>query len=154
MQAMKPSLILLTAALLSSLSACSTYKLQGTVVYGPRSTIEVVSSDDPRLKGSPIDDAAILITLDPNSLRSKFLGQSLPNDKGEFAMAIDEPGAGLLEYEVGVICSAPGFTEAGETVALPGSSKRLLITLAPGSGRVPKPDRLLEEFEKNKRQFE
>ncbi|MEX2213411.1 MAG: hypothetical protein WD768_04745 [Phycisphaeraceae bacterium] len=152
---MKPILFLSAAVLLATLSGCSAYKLQGSVIYGPRSTVEVVSSDDPRLvKGSPIEEAAILITLDPNSLRRKLLGQTLPNEKGQFAMVIDEPGAGLLEYEVQIICSAPGFTEAGGDIPLPGSNKRVLITLAPGSGRVARPDQLLEEFERNKRQFE
>ena len=152
---MKPFQISLVLTLFALLPACTTYKLRGVVFYGSQSKIEVVDDDDPRIaKGSPIEEAAVTVLLDPNSLRNRYLGQTFPNALGEFAVPVDEPGAGVLQYEVWVMASAPGFSDAEITAPLPGSGERLLTLLAPGNRRVQRPNQLLDEFERNKRQFD
>lgn len=144
-----------------SMPGCSAYQLQGVVVEGPQPGVYLVRSDDARLKNVAVADARIMATLDPDKLRSKQLPWTMSDDLGRFAIPVDEPGAGLLEYSVSIYADAIGYSDAGvDVMALPGAGKKLLIVLSAGrSKRTNKPgeqstEDLLREADKFKKQFE
>lgn len=151
--------MLLLVSLLT-LPACSTYQLQGVVVEGPTPGVYVVDSNDERLNHLGVADAQISAMLDPNTLRPKSLPTAMTDDHGRFAITIDEPGAGLLEYSVSIYADAVGYSDAGiDVMQLPSSGKRVLVVLSAGrsqSKRRPGQtnEDLLREAETFKKQFE
>jgi predicted small secreted protein len=133
-------IFLIMACASTTLAGCSTYQLRGKVVEGPASEIRIVEADDPQLQRPAVSGVRIEATLDPQSLARKTLSPVTTNEAGEFALPIDELGAGMLEYEVQVLARRPGYKHAAEFVQVPGASKRLLIVLAPGVDRYVAPE--------------
>ena len=141
--------ITLIAALpiLLALAACSPYQMQGTVIEGAVSTIRVVDKDDPRLtQGYGMPMASIEVTLDPDRLSRKALQRALTEVDGTFAVPVDEPGAGYLEYPMRVIVRRSGYNTATQDMLMPGTNQRLLITLVNGEDQYkPEPPDLMDE---------
>ena len=120
----------LCAALFSS--AC-TYSLKGRVVEGPDSYVAVVDSSDPRLtQGKGLVGASLNMQLDPMKINRKSVARNISGANGEFELPVDEVGAGLLEYDVGVYVRRKGCEPAEGFFRLPGSGKRLLVVMSPG----------------------
>lgn len=113
-------------------TGCSSYRLQGVVVAGEQSGIEVVDKDDPRLENFGIPGAAVEVVLDPERLRPRTVGKGGSDGDGRFALPIDADGAGFLMLDVEMRASRADFVSASERFALPGKNKRLVITLRPG----------------------
>ncbi len=152
---------MLMIASLLTLPACSTYQLQGVVVEGPAPGVYVVDSSDARLNQLGVADAQIMAMLDPDTLRPKPLPTAMTDDHGRFAIPIDEPGAGLLEYSVSIHANAAGYGDAGvDAMSLPGAGKQLLVVLSAGRGQSkrrpgqPTNEDLLREAETFKKQFD
>ncbi len=123
---------------LLALAGCDGYRLQGRVVAGEVSYIEVVDKDDPRLSiAPPIGGVSVGAVIDPGSLDREDLGTVTTAPDGSFSIPISSFGAGLLEYEVGVRARRGGFATAEHFFPLPSDSKRLLVTLAPGRDDEP-----------------
>jgi len=140
-------LMMLVTALLAGGCATEGYVMRGKVVHGPRSTVEVVTKDDPRLAGPGVAGASLRLTLDPLSLGRKPLGSSTSYTDGTFSIPVDEFGAGTLEYEVGVLVRAQGYNTAEDIFMLPGSNRRILVTMARGADRYRKQDDVMKELE-------
>jgi hypothetical protein len=149
--------------LLASLGGCASYQLKGTVVEGSGPGIFIVDPGDPRLKNTGVADAQVQAILDADKLRTRMLPAAMSDDYGRFAIPVDEPGAGLLEYTVALYCEADGFGTppgAGQAIALPPPGKQVLIVLSAGRRTGPRPpakptnDDLINEAEKFKKQFE
>lgn len=107
--------------------------LRGKVVSGPQSMVMVVPGDDPRLAGPGIDGVTVALTLDPRSLGRKPLGDGVSYGDGTFAIPINEFGAGLLEYEIGVLARIEGREHAEGFFKLPPGGQRVLIVMAKGA---------------------
>lgn len=135
---MKRTLLIGWFAMAAGLGGCSPYALEGRVVIGAKSLIQVVEADDPRLAGPAIDGASIEFVLDPDSGGSEVLGTTQTQPNGSFRFPVDAPGAGFLEYDLLVIARAADRTPAMTTLPMPDRTKRLLITLAPGRDGVPR----------------
>lgn len=129
-------LAVLPAALFAG--GCASYQLQGKVVEGVESSVQVVAADDPRLDEPGVPSARLTLTLDPDRLSAKPLGDGMSRGDGTFALPVDEFGAGWMEHDVGVVAQRSGYQPAMHTFRLPGGSRRLLVTLAPGDDRLPK----------------
>lgn len=114
---------------------CETYQLRGKVVSGVSSSIEVVGKDDERLAGPGISGAQVKGWIDPERLDREQLPTRSTSPDGTFAVPVSATGAGLLEYDVWLTASAVRRASASETFRLPGSDRRVLITLGPGDGR-------------------
>lgn len=128
-----------------TLTGCGGYALQGRVIEGPQPAVLVVSKNDSRLKQPGVAGASLMLTVDPESLNAKMLPMDMTDDAGGFAVPVDVTGAGLLEYDLQIVCRAAGYSPATGTIALPGGHKRVLIVLPPGNDRY-KPQRdILEE---------
>lgn len=125
----------LGAASVSVLGACGGYQMQGRVVTGARPEVIVVAKDDPRLGGPGVAGTLVDLTLDPESLGRKPLANGYSGPDGEFAIHVKEIGAGMLEYEVGVVARAPGHNPVYGQIILPGSNKRVLIVMVRGQDR-------------------
>lgn len=139
------AITLCAAALL--LGGCGGYTLRGKVIDGPASQILVVDKDDPRLGYIGIGGATVQVTVDPESLgRTRLPGHPAADD-GSFDIPIDQPGAGLLEYDVGVVVRHEGHDSAVKTLRLPGGNKRLLVFLARGPDSYRPTDDPLREAE-------
>ncbi|MEM0913221.1 MAG: hypothetical protein AAGB29_04640 [Planctomycetota bacterium] len=114
---------------------CESYQLRGKVVSGVSSSIEVVGRDDERLAGPGIAGARVEGWIDPDRLDRERLPTRSTDADGEFALPVTATGAGLLEYDVWLTASAVRRLSASTTIRLPGSDRRVLITLGPGDGR-------------------
>lgn len=114
------------------LAACGPYKMQGRVVEGDVSYIAVVDKDDPRLKGIGLEGVLLRAQIEPGTLSAKTVAQETSDMKGEFALPVDEWGAGLIDMEGAVLARRRGFKSAEGTFKLPSSSRRVLVVLAPG----------------------
>lgn len=139
------SLFSLLCLLLLVMSACSSYKLQGRVVRGTGSYIQVVDADDPRLEGAGIAGAQVTVTLDPQRLKRKVIGSTTTDGNGNFSIAIDEPGAGFLEYDIGIKASGQGLIHALSFMELPSSRRRVLVTLQVGRDVSSFEDTLMQD---------
>jgi len=114
---------------------CETYQLRGKVVAGASSSIEVLRAGDDRLDGPGIAGARVSGWLDPDRLDRERLPSRSTEPDGTFAVPVSATGAGLLEYDVWLTASASQREAASRVMRLPGSDKRVLITLGPGDGR-------------------
>jgi hypothetical protein len=129
-------ILLIGALCMTLLGACSSHKVRGVVVVGDTSYVTLVPKDDPRLEeGVPVVGATVSGVVDPSELNSTRTGAVLTDVVGAFALSIENFGAGLLEYELGVTARRAGYAPARGFFPLPGNDRRLLITLAPGVDR-------------------
>ncbi|WP_432797405.1 hypothetical protein [Poriferisphaera sp. WC338] len=127
--------------------------LQGRVVAGPESSIAVVNQDDPRLTDgyNGINLAKVALTLDPETMKPLDQGSTYAQSGGSFSLPISAQGAGLLMYDALVTAECEGYKPVQRILPLPGQNQRLLITLAPGEGKLSRPTNFLEEtFEMGK----
>lgn len=129
------------------LTGCESYQMRGVVIEGAVSSMVVVDQDDPRLtRGFGMPMAAIEVSLDPDRLSRKSLPRALSEVDGTFAVPVDEPGAGFLEYDVRVVVRRNGYNTATADIRLPGPKQRLLVTLVGGEDTYqPEPPDLMEE---------
>jgi hypothetical protein len=127
------------------LAGCGPYVLRGKVVEGRASSIAFVEVDDPRLESLGLDGAIYELTLDPQSLARKVVATGAVEPDGSFAIPVEEFGAGLLEYEFGLVVRRPRHDSAVEYFRLPARSRRVLVTLAPGADRYRALDDPLRE---------
>ncbi len=127
--------LLAASALLFSLVGCaSSHKLEGKVVTGNRPMIEVVSSDDSRLRQPGVAGAQVEAIIDPDTTaRPNRVGPTMSDEHGEFTLDIEEFGAGFLEYDMGILTRARGHRDHYEVLPMPRSGHKLLIVIAPGS---------------------
>lgn len=127
--------------LAASVAACSAalaaggcgYTLRGQVVLGEASYVTVVDRDDPRLDGAPVPGASLHLQLDPHKPQRKSLGTATSGGAGDFAMSVNEFGAGVLDLDVAVFSRRPEFTPAEGYFRLPDQGRRVLVVMAPGT---------------------
>jgi hypothetical protein len=122
------------AALTTALAACG-YTLQGKAVPGDYSAIQIVDADDPRLQHAGIANVRLHLQNDPNTLRRETVAKSTTTNNGDINIPIDLPGAGFLNYDLGLYARKEGYAPAERLFSLPPKHKRLLIVLAPGQDR-------------------
>ena len=136
-----------------ALGGCSGYKLQGKVIRGDQSKIELVHMMDPRMKQTGLSNAEVLVRRDPKSMNPALAGHDRTSASGDFSMGIDEFGAGWMEEEWQIRGGLHGFQTAEAIMKLPkkGGKTRLLITLAPGAAApVNEPDEIIHDIERFK----
>lgn len=136
--------ILLLATSVALLSGCQ-YHMQGTVVSGAASSVEVVDSDDSRLAQPGLAGVTVEATLDPSEMKPIPQAPVSSDGTGRFAMPIQATGAGVLQYQALVVARLSGCKPATQLIALPGPGQRLLITLAPGVDVYRPKENLLRE---------
>lgn len=138
-------LSVLMIALALGLGGCSPYQLQGKVISGPKPLIEAVDDDDPRLAKAGLSGAVIHLTVDPREIRPKRYDPEMTDDQGCFAIAINEPGAGLLEYQLQIVARYANHKPTIQYLPMPWSGKRLLIVVSPGQDQYQPPQDILRE---------
>lgn len=139
-------------AAFAAAAGCSPYTVRGKVIQGDVSFVAVVEDSDPRLVGPGLSGASVELWTDPEKLNRKRVAVQTSDSNGDFAMPFSETGAGLLQYDVGVVARRDGYSGAETNIGLPSSSKRLLIMMKPGASRVPKEtETLLEQYRRYNR---
>lgn len=127
-----PLAALLTTAILL-LTGCSGYTLRGRVLEGDASWVTVTNQAAlDAEQARPIQGAVVELVLDPGRLNRKPLGTARTDANGEFAIKVDEFGAGWMEHDVGMTVSRDGFVLADGFFRLPPDSRRILVTLQRG----------------------
>lgn len=130
---------LAAAALLAG--GCGSYKLQGRVVEGDYTGVEIVGRDDERLSGRGVSGVMLRLMTDPTRPNRRVVGETVSNGTGDFAMPVDVMGAGFLEIDAGLTTHKRGYETADGFFRLPGSGRRVLVTVRPGSPREDDPFR-------------
>lgn len=130
-----PHLLLIILLGFLSGQGCTEYRLSGTVATGRLPAVLVVDNDDPRLNQLGVEGAVIELTLDPRSLRPRSLGAGQTDGTGQFDIPIDQAGAGVLDYQLGILCRLEGHQSIWQIVPMPSTKRRLLIMMAPGHNR-------------------
>lgn len=135
------------------LGACSS-SLQGKAIRGDYSGVEVVSDSDPRLAERGLSGVSVHVQLDPTKLKRETLGRAVSASDGSFSIPVDQFGAGVLEYDIGVYARRRGCEPAEAFFRLPGSGKRLLVIMTEGEDKdtTEQPSSLRDEF--NLKSFE
>lgn len=132
-----------------ALGGCS-YAVEGRVVRGEVSMVEVVDAGDARLSDPSIalSGVGVHVQADPTSLRRKTLGRAVSSRDGGFRVPVDEFGAGVMEFDLGVFARKKGYEPAEGFLRKPGGGRRVLVTLTPGQDRATgeQPDSLRDEF--------
>lgn len=126
---------------------CGPHVLRGRVVQGDVSRVTIVEPDDPMLDSPPIEGATVELTLDPDTLGREVLATRSVGPDGSFAIPIDEFGAGVLEYDFGVLARHRGREPARHVFRLPSRDQRLLVILGRGTDRPLQPGDPLEGAE-------
>ena len=134
-----------TCVLLALVAGCSPYQIQGKVIEGAEGLVTVVSPQDRRLNSIGVDGAKVELTLDPTSISPKLLGNISTGHTGRFTLPVGELGAGMLNYELGVLSTGRGFKSVYQQIPLPGQGKQLLIVLEAGRDRNPPKQDFLKE---------
>ena len=119
-------------------TGCANYQLQGVVVEGRSPDMQILAKNDPRLnQGYGLPDAVVELTIDPNHPRSQRLSSVTTDAQGRFAVPIDVFGAGMMEYEVGLLVRCKDYRPQWHVFELPKQKKRVLVVMTPGvdSGR-------------------
>lgn len=116
------------------LTGC-TYKLEGRVVRGDYSSIQIVPKDDPRLDEPGVPSVALHLQTDPNTIKRETVTRNYSGANGEVSIPVDRIGAGFLEYDFGLYARKQGYSPAELLFRLPSGNRRVLITLAPGRDR-------------------
>jgi hypothetical protein len=128
------------AACLAAGGCAGSHRVQGRVIEGPRSMVLVVDQNDPRLNQPGIPGVAIDLMIDPQSLNRKPGGSEVSMADGSFAVPVQEFGAGVLEYQLGVVAVRNGFAPTETTAAMPAFHQRLLILMVKGQNNYRKPE--------------
>jgi len=125
--------VLAVVALAAVLGGCGSYTLRGRVIAGEASYILVVDKDDPALAGGAgVQGAIVTLSTDPQRLNREVVGSAVSGPDGWFDTPFDKLGGGVLEYDAGVRVTRSGYQSTEHFFRLPGSSKRVLVVLAPG----------------------
>lgn len=134
------------------LTGCNAYMLQGKVVRGPESSIQLVYAGDERLDLPAVGNAEVRITRDPTNPNRHLVGQARSNPGGDFTIVMEEFGTGWMEEQWLVQGIGPGFQNAETMMELPSKNSkwRLLITLSPGLSEPLREDDLMEDLERFK----
>jgi len=122
-------------AALASLAGCSPYQMRGKVIEGDISFVAIVDADDPRLDGPGISGAELRLSTDPEKLNRERIGTTISSGDGSFTIPVDELGAGVLLYDVGLQVRKSGYQPANQMFRLPPSERRVLVILTPGVDR-------------------
>jgi hypothetical protein len=136
--------VLAGLALAAGVGGCAPYALRGKVIEGEGSYVTLVDASDPRLDQPGISGAGLTLVLDPTHLRRRTIAQGVSGDNGEVKLPVDEFGAGTLELDVALFVRKTGREPAEGIFRLPGSNRRVLVSLARGQDRdIVPPDRNL-----------
>lgn len=139
------TMLTMTLALAAAaMTGCETYQMRGRVVRGGTPMVLIVDANDPQLEGPGVSGARLDLTLDPDSLGRKPLGVGRSGPTGDFAIAIDEFGAGTLEYKVGAIVRQTGYAPVTGQFIMPGDDQRVLIVMRRGQDHDVGPRDTLE----------
>jgi hypothetical protein len=136
-----------------TLCGCNAYVLQGKVVRGSVSDVQLVYAGDERLDGEPVNAAEVRITRDPTKPNRHLVGRSRTDAGGDFTLVMDEFGTGWMQEQWLVQGVAQGFINAETLMQLPGKNSkwRLLVTLAPGvSEPLRDQDEIMQDLERFK----
>lgn len=138
---------LILAGACATLAGCSS-ALHGKAVRGDYSGVEIVSDSDPRLSEHGLSGVSIHVQLDPTKLKRETLGRAVSASDGSFSIPVDQFGAGVLEYDIGVYARRRGCEPAEGFFRLPGSGKRLLIIMTEGEDKdtTEQPSSIRDEF--------
>ncbi|HVP72253.1 MAG TPA: hypothetical protein VMS30_00850 [Phycisphaerales bacterium] len=145
-----PFIVVALAAL--GLGGCNAYMIQGKVVRGESSGVELVYVGDERLDLPGVPGAEVRIVREPTNPNRHLVGQAHSSPSGEITVIMDEFGTGWMEETWLVQSQAGGFQNAEEMMQLPskGTKWRLLITLGPGVSEPFREDDLMQDLEKFK----
>lgn len=114
---------------------CASPALRGRVIEGDASYLILVSANDPRLEGTGVAGASLMVTMDPMKLNRKTIGSGASGPDGYFEVPISEHGGGFLEIDVAMTARKKGCEPAEGYFRLPGSNRRVLVVLGPGKDR-------------------
>ncbi len=128
------SIALLAATALAAFG-CNGYQLQGKVIRGEYSAVEIVPADDPRLAQPGLPGVSIHLQSDPNKLNRETIARVTSGGDGDFAIPVDLAGAGFLVYDMGLFARKEGYSPAETMFRLPSDRRRVLITLTRGADR-------------------
>lgn len=139
------STLCLGLAVASASAGCAPYRLQGVVVAGESAGVFPLDGDDPQLNRPGLAGAVLELTLDPSSMHPKPLGAVMTDQRGRFEFAVDHVGAGLLDYQLGILCRAEGYKSQWTQLSLPSGRRRLLIQMVEGRDTGPLRRNTLQE---------
>jgi hypothetical protein len=144
------SLVLVAAIAL--LNGCSAYVLQGKVVRGQASAIELVYAGDERLAGPAAGGVEVRVTRDPTTMNRKLVGHTRSDAGGEFVIIMEDFGTGWMQEQWLVQAVAPGYQNAELMMELPSKNSkwRVLITLAAGVSEPIRDNDIMEDLEQFK----
>lgn len=115
------------------LAGCESYQLRGKVLPGFASSVHVVDQNSPDLEREGLAGVRVEAIIDPDRLDRTRIAPVMTAADGSFAIPVDSPGAGVLEYDVLVVAQFKGHKPAEAIFRLPAGSKRLVIEMTEGS---------------------
>lgn len=124
--------VVVIALVAAALGSCSPYTLRGKVIPGDISYVAMVDREDPRLEESGLEGAQVVLETDPDRLNRETVGEAVTDAEGNFAISVDQVGAGFLLYDMGLRVTRPGYQRATQMFKLPSSEQRALVILKPG----------------------
>ncbi|MEM1166991.1 MAG: hypothetical protein AAGI30_11965 [Planctomycetota bacterium] len=137
---MTRSLATAAAGVLLATGQACTYQIQGKVLPGAVSTVQVVSMDSQAwfaaLRDPGLGGVEVQAIVDPDRPNRRGAQGGRTDPDGGFAIPISDFGAGVLEYDVLVTARMPGHSPATSTLRLPSSESRFIVYLATGTDRA------------------
>ena len=118
------------------LGGCDAYTLQGHVVNGQYNMLELVPSNDPRLREPGMAGVRVEAIRNPGSLGKEVVAGATSGRNGDVRLVINEFGAGWMD-EAWLLRARIGnnwFAESQTELPKASSDLRLLIVISPGTG--------------------
>jgi hypothetical protein len=145
-------LAVLLIALTGTLPGCNAYMLQGKVVRGDVSDVQLVYAGDERLNAPGAENVEVRISRDADTLNRHLVGRTRTDASGVFTIVMDEFGTGWMQEKWLIEAVGPGFQNAALDMELPSKNTkwRLLITLAPGVSQPVQDEDLMQDIERFK----
>ena len=128
------------------------YTLHGKVMRGDTSAIDLIHDIDPRHKEQGLANVEVVVRRDPKDPNPQLVGRTRTDAAGNFALKINEFGAGWMEEQWLVQARLANHQNASSLMKLPDKGKwGLIITLAPGTATpLDTHEEIMEDYEKFK----
>jgi len=144
--------VVLGVALLGSIGGCGgAYMLRGKVVRGGHGGVLFVPADDEQFSREGVANATISVHRDAGRLNQELVATGRSDLLGRFTIAIDEIGAGWMEYQWLIEVFKPGYEGVAAVVELPSRNDKMhmLAILVEGWSPPPKEkEDLWREYER------
>lgn len=129
----------LLALSLAWAGGCASGRIEGVVVRAERPGLTMLPADQRTDDLDVLPRAQVTMLVDPRSGRPERSGPVYTDDTGRFSIPVRAPGAGFLEYDLGVLVRVPGWGDFYDEIPFPSRRGIMVINVPRGQAGLLRP---------------